>query len=99
MTIALKLRNVDILEERLLAAATPGNPEYGNWLSKQEVDGLTSPEQTTIEAVLDWHGASLADYHPGGFIQRVVTVEEAEALLHSEYYVFEHTSGKQVIRM
>jgi len=99
MTIALKLRNIDILEERLLAAATPGNSEYGNWLSKEEVHELTSPDQTTVDAVLDWHGATMEDYHPGGFIKRVITVGEAEVLLHSEYYVFEHVTGNQVIRM
>jgi len=99
MIIALQPRNVDILEERLLAAATPGNLEYGNWLTKEEVHELTSPDQSTVDAVLEWHGASMDNYHPGGFIKRVVTVEEAEALLNADYYVFEHTSGKQVIRM
>jgi len=99
MTVALTLRNVDILEDRLLAAATPGNPEYGHWMTKEEVEELTSPDQNAIEAVLDWFGAKPEHYHSGGFIRRVVSVSEAETLLNSNYYVFEHTSGRQVIRM
>jgi len=99
MTIALNLRNVELLEERLIAAATPGNPEYGKWMSKEEVESLTSPEWSKVEAVLEWFGANAEDYHSGGFIRRVVSVAEAEALLNSNYYVLEHTTGRQVIRM
>jgi len=99
LIIALELQNLDILEARLLAAATPGNPEYGAWLSKEEISELTSPPRDVIEHVLEWYGASPEDYHDGGFIKRIVTVEEAEKLLNSEYHVFEHTSGDQVIRM
>lgn len=99
MTVAFQLRNVDELEERLLAASTPGNSEYGKWLTKEQVHELTSPAQNVIDAVVAWHGASLDDYHPGGFVKRVVTVAEAEVLLNSEYYVYEHTSGRQINRM
>jgi len=99
MTVALTLQNVDRLEQRVLAAATPSSPHYGKWLTLDEVHELTSPSPSTVQTVVDWHGATLDDYHPGGFIKRVVTVAEAEKLLHSEYHVFEHTSGKQVIRM
>jgi len=99
MIIALELQNLDVLEKRLLAAATPGNPEYGHWLSKDEISDLTSPPQNVIDTVLEWHGSKLEDYHDGGFIKRVVTVAEAEKLLNSEYHVFEHTSGDQVVRM
>jgi len=99
MIIALELRNVDILEKRLVAAATPGTPDYGYWLTKDEITEMTSPEQSAIDAVLAWHGSTLEHYHEGGFIKRTVTVAEAEHLLNSEYYVFEHTNGDHVIRM
>jgi len=99
MIIALELQNLDILEERLLAAATPGHSEYGKWLSKGEIADLTSPPKEAIDRVLDWYGATAEHYHNGGFIKRTVSVEEAEKLLNSEYHVFEHTDGQQVIRM
>jgi len=99
LIIALQLRNLDILEQRLLAVATPGNPEYGSWLSKEYISELTSPPEDVIQMVLEWYGASPEDYHDGGFIKRLVTVGEAEKLLNSEYHVFEHTTGQQVIRM
>jgi len=99
LIIALELQNLDVLEQRLLAAATPGSPEYGNWLNKDEISELTSPPKEAIDHVLDWYGATREDYHDGGFIKRVVTVEEAEKLLNSEYHVFQHTNGQQVIRM
>jgi len=99
LIIALQLRNVDVLEERLLAVATPGHPEYGSWLSKEEISELTSPTQEVIDHVLEWIGGSPENYHDGGFIKRLVTVGQAEKLLNSEYHVFEHTTGQQVIRM
>jgi tripeptidyl-peptidase-1 len=99
LIIALDLKNLDVLEERLLAAATPGNPEYGKWLTKGEISKLTSPPKEAIDHVLDWFGASAEHYHDGGFIKKVVTVEVAEKLLNSEYHVFRHTSGQEVIRM
>lgn len=99
LIIALELRNLDILQDRLLAAATPGSPDYGLWLSKEEISELTSPTQEVLDQVLEWFGATPENYHDGGFVRRLVTVEEAEKLLNSEYHVFEHTSGEQVIRM
>jgi len=99
LIIALQLRNLDILQDRLLEIATPGNPEYGAWLSREEISELTSPPQEVVDKVLEWYGAGPKDYHAGGFIKRLVTVGEAEKLLNSEYYVFEHTTGQQVIRM
>jgi len=99
LIIALQLRNLDILEDRLMAIATPGNPEYGAWLSKEEISELTSPPQDVIDMVLEWYGAGPKDYHDGGFIKRLVTVGEAEKLLNSKYHVFEHITGQQVIRM
>jgi len=99
MTIVLNLRNLDVLEERLIAASTPGSSDYGNWMSKQEIEELTSPDWSTINAVLQWFGAKSEHYQTGGFIRRVVSVAEAEALLNSSYYVFQHTTGREVIRM
>jgi len=99
LIIALELRNLDILQDRLLAAATPGNPEYGLWLSKEEISELTSPTQDVVDQVLEWFGATPENYHDGGFVRRIVRVEEAEKLLNSEYHVFEHTSGEQIVRM
>jgi len=99
MVIVLKLTNVDQLEERLIAVSTPGDPLYGHHLSLSEVNKLTRPNPTAIAAILAWMGADEGDYIEGGFIRRVVTVEEAETLLMGDYHLFEHSSGAQAVRM
>ena len=41
---ALPMRRVAALEKRVLAAADPSSPQYGQWLSRAEVAALVTPK-------------------------------------------------------
>ena len=53
-TIALKQRNLDILDNLFWSVSDPTNPSYGHYLSRKQVSELVSPSQETREQVKQW---------------------------------------------
>ena len=63
MNIALKRKNVDLLEKILLEVSDPQHPNYGEHLNDQQMRELISPGADAVDAVkthLD-HGAMFVD--------------------------------------
>ncbi|GAW11255.1 hypothetical protein ANO14919_005970 [Xylariales sp. No.14919] len=54
LQIDLSLENTSILEEKLKDLSTPGTPNYGKWLTKEEVDTLFPPIDGASAAVTSW---------------------------------------------
>ncbi|KZV68851.1 family S53 protease [Peniophora sp. CONT] len=103
--LRIQLANSDIagLEERLKVVSSPSNSEYGQWLTRKEVDAFTSPAPDTASAVnafLSEHGLSATPVTSAGDVLTVdVTVEQANALLDTEYYTFKSAdTGAPAIR-
>ena len=57
--IALKQRNVDLLEYLLLQVSDPESEEYGNYLDYQDIRTLISPHSNEVAPLLNW----LDDYN------------------------------------
>lgn len=51
---ALKQRNLDVLENRFWAVATPGRREYRDFMTKQEIFDMIAPPQEDADVVLSW---------------------------------------------
>merc|ERR1719410_2633610 len=51
LTFALKLQNTGTLKERLQQISDPSSPEYGKYLTREQVQSLTGPRQEDVEAV------------------------------------------------
>ncbi|CAK5263983.1 unnamed protein product [Mycena citricolor] len=105
LTLKLNLAQNDLagLESRLLAAATPGSPAYGQWLSKEEVESFSSPTAETTAAVSAWLSSNGLESNQvsaaGDWISIDVPVSKANELLGADYQVFTHSaSGQQTIR-
>ncbi|KAA1474669.1 family S53 protease-like protein [Dentipellis sp. KUC8613] len=103
LRLALAQNDFPGLEERLLAASTPGHQQYGQYLSKDEVSALVAPLSDTVSAVREWlasHNITSTPLSPSGDIRTAsVTVKQANELLGAEYSVFtEQKTGAQTIR-
>jgi tripeptidyl-peptidase-1 len=54
MQIALKQNNIAGLQAKLADIANPKSPNYGKWLSKQDMETYTSPSTESVQAVTAW---------------------------------------------
>ncbi|KAL1850710.1 hypothetical protein VTK73DRAFT_9606 [Phialemonium thermophilum] len=97
-TIALR-QEFEGLEEKLLDVSTPGSPNYGKFLTKEEVEKLFPPPSDAANKVANWlRGNSIVDYTmDGGFIDFSADIETANRLLNASYQYYRN-SGVSKLR-
>jgi tripeptidyl-peptidase-1 len=87
LVVALKQKNLDLLQEKLLDVADPASAHYGKHESFEEVNRLVAPSQITVSTVLSWlrHVAGVSPEHrvstDHGFLQLTLPIEVAEKLV------------------
>jgi len=90
LMFAVKQNNLYALEKVLLDVSNPDSSNYGKHLSNQEVHQLIAPRPENIQAVLEYlesFGIIGSAATPNSdFIEAMVTVKDAEALLNAEYF-------------
>lgn len=93
LSIGLKLSNDALLEKKLLALSTPGSPEYGKWLEKEDVDKLFAPSGYSESAVQNWLKSAgvKSTSSDGAWIDFATTVGTANSLLNASFA--HYTSG------
>lgn len=100
--IALAQRNLDKADEYLMDVSHPDSPNFGkHWTAKQVAEAF-APSSGTVESVTQW----LADAGIShdrvkqsqglNWIDAKLTVDEAESLLKTKYYNYEHAQTGQV---
>ncbi|KAH8653369.1 tripeptidyl-peptidase [Xylariales sp. PMI_506] len=90
LSIGLALQNLDQLEAKLQAVSTPGSPDYGKYLDKDEVEALFAPSDESINAVKAWlkgAGVSSISHHKSS-IKFATTVSKANKLLDTNFAYF-----------
>ncbi|KAI0093139.1 subtilisin-like protein [Irpex rosettiformis] len=96
LRIGLAQSNLDRIEEHLLDISHPDSQNYGNHWSAAKVAATFQPSSETIANVRDWLvkegiGATrIRLSKSGGWIEANISVAEAEKLLRTEYYVYNH---------
>lgn len=89
--------NLESIEEYLMDVSHPESPNYGNHWSPAKVAQTFRPSKDSVDTVRTWLHQSGIEPHrvkvAGGWLTADVTVEEAEELLGTEYYVYEHENG------
>ncbi|TFY64402.1 hypothetical protein EVG20_g5955 [Dentipellis fragilis] len=90
-------------EDKLYSVSTPGSPDYGRHLSKEQVEAFVAPKPESISAVHSWlssHAISAEAISPAGnWLSINITVDQANAFLDAEFSTFTHqTTGKQAVR-
>ncbi|KAJ8288769.1 hypothetical protein COCON_G00014280 [Conger conger] len=85
LTFALRQQNVDRLRELLKLVSDPDSPQYGKFLSLEEVASLVRPSQLTQKVVQNWlqsHGVKdCQSVATEDFLQCEMTAHMAETLL------------------
>jgi tripeptidyl-peptidase-1 len=80
----------------------PDHPRYGQHLAVKEVHDLVAPSEEALDLVHEWllvSGVSKLSYSPAkDWINIYIDVESAERLLDTEYSVYEHEEGGQLVR-
>ncbi|OCH89202.1 subtilisin-like protein [Obba rivulosa] len=102
--IGLRQSNIEDIEEYLLDVSHPESPNYGKHWSAAQVAETFRPSQESVESVHSWLVESGIDVSrirlsaSGAWVQANVTIVEAERLLETEYYIYEHeeTAGKHI---
>ncbi|KAI0833697.1 subtilisin-like protein [Trametes gibbosa] len=104
LRIGLAQSNLETLEEYLLDVSHPESPNYGNHWTPAKVAQTFRPSPDAVDTVRSWlvgngiHAARVRLNPSGGWLTANITVAEAEQLLATEYYVYEHEESghKQV---
>ncbi|KAI9066070.1 subtilisin-like protein [Trametes sanguinea] len=104
LRIGLSQSNMHSLEDFLLDVSHPESPNYGNHWSPAKVAETFKPSTESVSTVRGWLvdsgiGADRMRLNPSGaWLVANVTVAEAEELLGTTYYVYEHadTGHKQL---
>lgn len=105
-TIVLRIAMVspgeDEFERRLYQMSDPSHPEYGNHLSREELDAILQPDAKATAGVMAWlRQAGVpqdAVTRDGDWINLVVPVQMAEKLLDTTYNVYQNQQGRKVVR-
>jgi tripeptidyl-peptidase-1 len=97
-TIALQ-REFEGLEERLLNVSTPGSPNYGRWLDRDEVEALFPPPPNATSRVVEWLKSNgISEYKvDGAFVDFAADVETVNSVLDASYQLY-HNSGVTKLR-
>ena len=77
------------------------SPKYGQHFTAEEVIDIFAPSPRTVDTVRNWlvgagiEAQRISQSVNKQWLQFDATTAEAESLLHTDYYIYEHTaSGK-----
>ncbi|OAA74834.1 family S53 protease-like protein [Akanthomyces lecanii RCEF 1005] len=91
--IGLKQSNIQGLQEKLLDISNPSSPNYGKWLSKEEVASYTAPAAGNVEAVKAWlasNGVTEVSQPTNDWVEFTAPVSVMEKLLGTTYQMYTH---------
>jgi len=102
-TLALKQRNLDILDKWFWEVSDPRHKNYQDFKTIDEIRDLVSPapeEAHKVQAWLKGAGVHLRGVKDHGDAMDVLTkVKHAEQLFNTEFYVFQHAkTGAKIVR-
>ena len=99
LKFALAQNNVENLEKVLMDVSDPKSSNYGNHYSVQEIADMFAPSKQTVDRVTTWlvdSGISferIKTSRSKGFLHLDATIQEAQDLLKTEYFLFDHETG------
>lgn len=98
--IGLKQSNLEKAHEHLMDVSHPKSENYGKHWTAVEVAKYFEPSAESVKAVVSWLEANgisserVSRSFDKGWITFEGSVEEVEALLDTEYSLYEHVTGK-----
>ncbi|KAJ6544652.1 family S53 protease [Mycena vulgaris] len=103
LRIALSSGNIAGLKKALLDISDPSSPNYGNHLTKAEVNAFVAPSHRAVAAVHAWLSSHRLVAKPmssaGHWLSVSVPVSKANSMMSANYETFKHVaSGKTYAR-
>lgn len=95
LKIALKQQHAAALEQTVLSISTPGRPDYGKHLSREELRRYVAPTARSVDAVTGWlasHGIDDPQVD-NDWLTISTDVATADALLDAEFAWYEYDEG------
>ncbi|KKO97929.1 Pro-kumamolisin [Trichoderma harzianum] len=104
VSIGLTQRNLDLGHQLLMERSNPDSPNYGQHMTRDEVNDLFAPHDDSVDAVHSWleaEGIELERVYRSDnrqWVQFHATVGELEKLLNATYDIYENqkTGVRQV---
>ncbi|KDQ59598.1 hypothetical protein JAAARDRAFT_205626 [Jaapia argillacea MUCL 33604] len=103
LRIGLRQDKIDDLIDALYRVSDPFHSDYGQHLSKSEVESLVAPHPTTLSIVHEWlesHGIDLSSvsYSPAqDWLSFRIPIATAEEMLSAKYHTFRHTESDELV--
>ncbi|CAK7199346.1 hypothetical protein SEUCBS139899_002024 [Sporothrix eucalyptigena] len=95
LKIALHQRSADDLERVVLEVSTPGHPNYGMHLTRDEVRSYTSPSDEAIDAVSNWlRDNEITGTIDNDWVSFQTTVDRANTLLNTRFDWYQYEDSK-----
>lgn len=100
LKIALHQRNAADLERVVLEVSTPGHPNYGMHLTRDEVRSYTAPSDTAVDSVSIWlRDNGIESSFDNDWVTFSTTVERANTLLDTKFDWYQYEdSNTPVLR-
>ncbi|KAJ7035833.1 peptidase S8/S53 domain-containing protein [Mycena alexandri] len=101
LRLALTQNDMAGLQETVYDVSTPGNARYGQYLSKEQVEGFVAPSQDTLNGVNSWLKTNNLTSSPltaaGDWIAVSLTVSQANTLLAADFSTFQNAGTNQTV--
>jgi len=98
--VALKQRNLDVLESMFWAVSDPESPQYQQFKTIEEITAVVAPHKKDHDAVAHWltrGGATIIKSY-GDAIEAHVSVKAAASLFKTTFFSFLHEDGRRIVR-
>ncbi|KAI0481640.1 peptidase S8/S53 domain-containing protein [Xylaria cf. heliscus] len=99
LQIDLALENTSILTEKLKDLSTPSSPNYGKWLTKEEVDALFPPTDGASAVVTGWlrnHGVERIYEQGGSSVTFAAPVGTVNRLLNTTFAYYDVAGARKL---
>jgi len=99
--LALKQRNLDLLEQKFWAVSDPDSPDYQNFMTMEEINDLVAPSQKDVDEVVETIEAlGVVNINRfGSSIEVITDVFTATKLFQTQFYVWEHEkTSRRIVR-
>jgi tripeptidyl-peptidase-1 len=99
--IAVKQKNLDMIEKTLYEVSDPRSPKYGKFLTRAQIGELTVNREATtqIESYLAANGATIVKTTPfGEYITAKAPISVWQTMFATTFYNFEHIEKKTTVQ-
>ncbi|KAJ7656303.1 family S53 protease-like protein [Mycena polygramma] len=101
LRFALASNDIAGLQKALLDVSTPSSPNYGNHLTRDQVNAYVAPSNASLAAVQTWLSSNNVTVDPvaagaaGDWLTATVPIAKANTLLGANYQMFQHLASNK----